>query len=87
MHSKQELKQDLLQLGVREGDCLLVHSSFKSLGGVEGGAEGFFDVLLSLLGQEGTLVMPTLSYETVFLEELPGLVYGHVMCPYFFYVL
>ena len=69
MHSKQELKQDLLQLGVREGDCLLVHSSFKSLGGVEGGAEGFFDVLLSLLGQEGTLVMPTLSYETVFLEE------------------
>lgn len=56
-------------MGIKEGDCLLVHSSYKSLGGIEGGADGFFDVLLNLLGYDGTLVMPTLSYETVFRDE------------------
>ena len=56
---------DLHSLGVRRGGVLLVHSSLKSLGRVPGGAETVIQGLLAALGQEGTLLMPALSYETV----------------------
>ena len=65
MHTKEQLKQDLYNLGIREGDTVLMHSSFKSLGGIEGDAKGFFEAFLELLGKEGTLVLPTLSYSYV----------------------
>lgn len=69
MHTKEQLKQDLAALGVQPGDAILMHSSFKSLGGVEDGAKGFFEAFLSLLGEEGTLVLPALSYESVTKEN------------------
>ena len=37
-------------IGVRPGDVLLVHSSLRSLGPVEGGAETVLRALLSFLG-------------------------------------
>lgn len=69
MHSKKELKENLISLGIAGGDCVLIHSSFKSLGGIEGGAGGFFEVMLDVLGADGTLVMPTLSYDIL---DKPG---------------
>lgn len=69
MHSRARLEADLRALGVRSGDTVLMHSSYKSLGGVEGGAAGFFEAFLSLLGPEGTLVLPSLSYEYVTREQ------------------
>jgi len=65
MHTKEHLKKDLTTLGVQPGDTILMHSSFKSLGGIEDGAKGFFEAFLNLLGTEGTLVLPALSYESV----------------------
>ncbi len=59
------LKQDLLRLGVRPGGVLLVHSSLRALGRPPGGAAGVIDELLSILGPEGTLLMPALTYERV----------------------
>ena len=64
-HSKKQLRDDLAGLGIRPGDTLLMHSSFKSLGGVEDGAAGFYEALLDLLGGAGTMVVPTLSYRDV----------------------
>lgn len=64
-HSLEQFKQDLKALGVQPGDTLLMHSSYKSLGGIEGGAEGLFSALAALLGGEGTLILPALSYEGV----------------------
>jgi aminoglycoside 3-N-acetyltransferase len=61
----QALSDDLLALGVRPGGVLLVHSSLKSLGPVEGGAETVIRGLLEALGPEGTLLMPALSYDRV----------------------
>lgn len=61
LHGKRELRDDLRRLGVEPGGALLMHSSFRSLGGVEGGAAGLFDVLTDLLG-DGTLILPALSY-------------------------
>ncbi len=69
MHTKEQLNQDLAALGVQPGDSILMHSSFKSLGGIEEGAKGFFEAFLALLGEEGTLVLPALSYESVTKES------------------
>lgn len=59
--TRSDVKQAVADLGVKQGDVVLVHSSFKSLGEVSGGAEtvvqGFFDVI----GDEGTLVFPTFT--------------------------
>lgn len=65
-YSKKKLREDFINLGIRPGDRLLMHSSFKSLGGVEQGAEGFYDVLTDILGGEGTLLLPTLTYRPVY---------------------
>ncbi len=65
LHSLEEFKSDLISLGVRPGDTLLMHSSYKSLGGIQDGAAGIFKVLTDLLGDEGTLILPALSYASV----------------------
>lgn len=57
-------QQDLMGLGLKKGDTVLIHCSYKALGGGLS-PEDFFAGLQSVLGEEGTLVMPALSYETV----------------------
>ena len=53
---------DFRQLGVESGMTLLLHSSLKSVGGwIVGGAEAVIIALEEVLGEEGTLVMPTQS--------------------------
>ena len=59
------MTQDMHVLGVREGGVLLVHSSLRALGYVEGGPETVIQGLLAALGPEGTLLMPALSYDYV----------------------
>lgn len=52
------LAVDLRTLGVRSGDVLIMHSSYKSLGFVAGGPQGVVQALLDVLGPDGTLVVP-----------------------------
>jgi aminoglycoside 3-N-acetyltransferase len=61
--SKQSLVQDSLALGVKPGGVLLVHTAFSKVKPVEGGPEGLISALRSALGPDGTLVMPTMSYD------------------------
>ncbi|MBO5761118.1 MAG: AAC(3) family N-acetyltransferase [Lentisphaeria bacterium] len=63
MHSYSSLKQDLIQLGLLPSDTVLVHSSMKSIGEVENGAETVLDVLMDHFEKTGLLVFPTLSYD------------------------
>lgn len=58
-----DLVSGFQKLGLERGDVLLVHSSYKSFGGVEGGAQTVIDALLSILGEEGTLIMPTFNFD------------------------
>lgn len=51
--------RDLLRLGLERGDCVLVHSSLRRVGAVEGGAETLVDAFVEVLGPGGTLVVYT----------------------------
>lgn len=63
------LKSDLQALGIKTGDAVLMHSSFKSLGSVEGGIQTLVEALLSVIGDSGTLLVPTLSFRTVTVDS------------------
>jgi aminoglycoside 3-N-acetyltransferase len=62
-------------LGLARGDAVLVHSSLRAVGPVEGGADAVVDALLEVLGPEGLLVVPTFTYNTARFDPLtePGL--------------
>ena len=59
------LVRDIQALGLSRGDLVYVHSSMKSIGEMEGGADTLLDAFLTVLGAEGTLAVPThtLSFE------------------------
>jgi aminoglycoside 3-N-acetyltransferase len=59
------IAKDLTALGVRRGDVLLVHSSLKSLGDPNCTPQDVIEGLRLALGEEGTLLLPALSYATV----------------------
>ncbi len=67
--SFNQLKKDLRAIGISAGDLVVVHSSFKSLGHVEGGAECVIAAFKDVLGEEGTLVFPTFTYSTSFVDS------------------
>ena len=53
------LAADLARLGIAQGDTLFIHSSLKSLGYVEGGAQAVIGALQDAVGPQGTLLLPT----------------------------
>ncbi len=61
MTSKAQVTRQLQDLGIEEGDVLLLHTSFRSVRPVEGGPIGFIEAVSDALGPEGTLVMPSWS--------------------------
>ena len=60
-----KLVEGFRELGVQEGDTLLVHSSYKSFGEVEGGPQTVIRALEAALSTdaEGTLIMPTFNFD------------------------
>jgi aminoglycoside 3-N-acetyltransferase len=57
--SKSIIIKDLLKAGITKGDCVLLHSSLKSIGYVEGGPNAVIDALIEVITSSGTLVLPT----------------------------
>lgn len=55
------LRDGLSRLGVGTDRVVLTHVSLSQLGWVCGGSQAVLDVLVSIIGQEGTLVMPAFS--------------------------
>jgi len=59
---KDTVCRQLLDLGVQPGGVLLVHTSFRATGPIEGGPTGLIEALRQALGPDGTLVMPSMTY-------------------------
>ena len=59
----EKLVEGFRDLSVEGGDTLLVHSSYKSFGEVEGGPQTVIRALEAALGPEGTLIMPTFNFD------------------------
>jgi aminoglycoside 3-N-acetyltransferase len=61
MYKEQDLVKHLKELGINENGTLLVHSSMKSIGNVEGGGDTVLDALSEYM-KNGFLVLPTHTY-------------------------
>lgn len=64
MHTKESLKRDLETMGLRPTQTVLVHSSMKAIGAVEGRADGVLDALSDYFAP-GLLTLPTLSWTII----------------------
>lgn len=61
-YTKEQLKEQLREMGIEPTDALMVHSSMKSLGAVEGGADTVIDALMEAVSR-GLLMMPTHTWK------------------------
>lgn len=60
--TKEILIQGLKEIGLKKGMKLIVHSSLKSFGTVEGGPDSVIDAIIETIGTEGTLLMPSFNH-------------------------
>lgn len=74
--SKNDIKEVLMSLGIQKGDTVLFHSSLKSFGSVDGGADAVIDAFLETVGDSGTVIVPTLvqknfqdAYSTWYMDK------------------
>ncbi|NVK44054.1 MAG: AAC(3) family N-acetyltransferase [Oceanospirillaceae bacterium] len=56
MITRQRLIDDLQVLGVKKGDTINVKASLASIGKVDGGAVELIEALISVVGEEGTII-------------------------------
>src|SRR5271157_2213630 len=61
-YSTDDLLSTLRELGISQGDVVLVHSSFSEFLGFRGKAPDVIRMLKDAVGPYGTLIMPTLSF-------------------------
>jgi aminoglycoside N3'-acetyltransferase len=64
MLTKKDLLNGFGQIGIRNGDTVMVHTSYKSLGGVECGADTVIDAFVELTGRDGTVVFPAFNFQS-----------------------
>ncbi len=59
---KSTIIRSLTETGITSGDNLLVHSAMRTVGRIEGGAQTMVDALLDVVGERGTLIVPTFTF-------------------------
>lgn len=57
--SDEDFKNKFTSLGIKKGDTILLHSSWDEFYNYKGSPEQFIDLLLEIIGSEGTLMMPS----------------------------
>lgn len=67
VYTKEFLLQQLRAMGIKPSDNLLVHSSMKSLGQVQGGADTVLDALMEAVS-DGLLILPTHTWKQMSAE-------------------
>lgn len=64
MITKEQLKQELAALGLRPDDTVLIHTSLKAIGEVEGGPNTLIDAFCEYLS-DGLFLVPTHTWDNV----------------------
>jgi aminoglycoside 3-N-acetyltransferase len=64
MLNKKDLLDGFSKTNVNKGGIIVVHTSYKSLGGVAGGAETVIDALRELVGAKGTVLFPAFNFQS-----------------------
>lgn len=60
-YTREKLIRDFTNLGIQKADTLFIHSSFKSLGSVDGGAGTVISALEDVIGGGGLILMPSFN--------------------------
>ena len=68
MLTKTDIHKFLSESGIEPSDTVLVHTSFCSLGGVEGGCDGFIDAMCEYL-TDGLFLVPSHTWANVGAES------------------
>ena len=64
MLTKEQLKEQILAMGIHPHDTVLIHTSMKAIGEVEGGADTVIDAFIECL-PEGLFLVPTHTWAVV----------------------
>src|SRR5687767_13640303 len=56
---QEQLEKDFRNAGIVAGDIVLVHSSLSKIGHLEQGPKTFVNALMNVVGETGTILMPT----------------------------
>ncbi|MDE6700020.1 MAG: AAC(3) family N-acetyltransferase [Acetatifactor sp.] len=67
-YTKSDLKRQLQDMGLQGDETILIHSSMKAIGSVEGGADAVLDALMEFF-RDGLLLLPTHTWKTVHEEQ------------------
>ena len=78
-YTKDDIKRGLGELGILPSDTVLIHTSFKSLGEIEGSANAFLDAFCEYLS-DGLFVVPTHTWANVNLENSTYMVNNTLPC-------
>ena len=63
-YNKQQLKDQLESMGLKGDETILIHSSMKAIGAVDGGADTVLDAWMEYF-KDGLLLLPTHTWKTV----------------------
>ena len=64
MYTKNDIKDQLKKMGIVPSDTVIIHTSFKAVGEVEGGPDAFIDAFCEYLS-EGLFLVPTQTWANV----------------------
>lgn len=70
--TREQIAEGLRALGIGRGMGIMVHSSLRSFGYVEGGPEAVIGALMDVVGPEGTILMPSFNHGAPFEPDGPG---------------
>ena len=68
IHDFDSLTEDFKNLGIKRDDNVLIHSSMKSIGEVEGGADIVLDVFIAYLADKGNIALPAHTWRQINLK-------------------
>lgn len=63
--TKADIVAGLQEIGLKEGDTVIVYTSLSSIGYVCGGAQTVIEALIEVVGEDGTIMMPTQSWKNL----------------------